>query len=138
MSESEARRILIVDDDPAEIALMRAYLAGSRADDIKVVDAPDVDSALHHINSQIFDVVLLDYYLAGQNAIEVLVYIKKHAPGLPTIVVTGSEDAEIAERVLREGATEFLNKNDINPRVLRRSIRHAMIRERAKSANRKS
>jgi two-component system, cell cycle response regulator len=50
---------------------------------------------------------------------------------VPVILLTGLEDPEIEERALTSGAQDYLGKDELTPRSLRRVVRYAMERHRA-------
>ncbi|MEN6528347.1 MAG: response regulator [Anaerolineaceae bacterium] len=58
-----------------------------------------------------WDVILLDYRLAGVNALEVLRELNQLEDHPPVIIVTGQGDEEVAISSLRLGAADYLIKN---------------------------
>ena len=99
-------RILIVDDEPNVASVLRDLLvelghtveaAGTASDGLRLVEefAPDV--------------VLLDLGLPGVRGDVVLARLRETRPALPVIVITGN-DAELAQRMLADGAFNYLAK----------------------------
>lgn len=59
-----------------------------------------------------YDVLLLDYQLPGMNALEMLKTLyQEHRLNVPTVLVTGRGDEEVAVQALRLGAANYLVKN---------------------------
>jgi ActR/RegA family two-component response regulator len=76
------------------------------------------------------DVVLLDLNLPDSRGLDTLESLRSEAPSLPIIVLTGVADRDVGIRALKEGAEEFLVKDEINARLLVRTVFHALERAR--------
>lgn len=61
-------------------------------------------------NIDAFDAVLLDIQMPKMDGFETLKAIKKHRPDLPVLMLTASDDTEIAVRAIKEGASDFIVK----------------------------
>jgi signal transduction histidine kinase len=58
-------------------------------------------------------------------------------PHVPTIVLTGTDDQELAARAVREGAQDYLIKGQSEGQLLARSIRYAIERKQAEETLRR-
>jgi FixJ family two-component response regulator len=126
-------RLLIVEDSPADVELIRAKLGGvatSRAFTIESVDR--LSAALRRLKSA--DVVLLDLGLPDTHGLDGVMRVVSEAPELPVVVLTGREDADLGLRAVREGAQDFLLKDKADGALLDRSLRYAIERKRAEQA----
>ena len=56
------------------------------------------------------DLLVVDYNMPGKNGIELMKAIHARSPVTPVIMLTGSEDIELAVRAMRGGAIDFLTK----------------------------
>ena len=103
-------RILVVDDS----ALYRKLLteAASSLPEAEAVAVSNGEFALKRLESEKFDLVLLDLFMEGMNGPQVLEKIKASYPGLPVVMVSGAtgRDAEITMGCLAKGAIEFIAK----------------------------
>jgi PAS domain S-box-containing protein len=63
---------------------------------------------------------------------ETFALLRTEAPELPLIVLTGNQDDELAAKILREGAQDYLLKDEANGPLLARAIRHAIERHRVR------
>ena len=103
-------RILVVDDS----ALYRKILtdAASSALGTEAVAVSNGESALKKLESEKFDLVLLDVFMDGMNGPQVLEKIKVLYPKLAVIMVSGAtgRDAEITINCLSNGAIDFIPK----------------------------
>ena len=63
--------------------------------------------------------------------------VRAKQPGLPIVVLSGQADGEIALEALREGAQDYISKNEFNSSSLERSIRFAIERHERQSLEKK-
>ncbi len=101
--------ILAVDDEPANLALLRKLLRHQGYD---VVEAVDGRSALAAIAEHTPDLVCLDVMLPDLDGIEVCQRLRKQTEhsGLPILLVTALSRPEDKARGLEAGANDFLSK----------------------------
>ena len=112
-------RVLVVDDQPANVRLLEAILA-PRGYDVRT--ASSGEEALAALDADDMDLVLLDIVMPGKDGYEVCREIRER-PGtayLPVVMVTASGD-EQKIKALEAGADDFLtkpvNKNELLARV---------------------
>lgn len=126
-------RLLVVEDNPDDVALIRLQLGAAAAERPFVIDAVDrLADAMRRLKST--DVVLLDLGLPDARGIDGLTRLAHEAPELPVVVLTGSDDRELGVRAVREGAQDFLVKGRVDGDLLDRSLRYAIERKRAEHA----
>jgi two-component system chemotaxis response regulator CheB len=103
-------RILVVDDS----ALYRKLLsdAASSVPGAETVAVSGGELALKRIESEKFDLVLLDVFMDQMSGSQTLDKIKQSHPGLPVVMVSGAtgRDAEITIGCLAHGAMDFIPK----------------------------
>lgn len=118
-------KVLMVDDDPSIIRLLRSILEKGN---YRAVEAADGKQGLEMIKSEKPDLVLLDLMMPEISGAEVLEIVKKEHPGLPVIIVTahGSEDKAVA--LMKGGAIDYIKKPFDREEVL------ARVREGVKKA----
>jgi signal transduction histidine kinase len=102
-------KILVVDDEPRNRALLRAFLEDRST---VVIEASSGERALELVAHEHPDLVLLDVMMPGLDGFETTRRIKEAAGEtfLPVILVTGLADHESRLRGLRMGADDFLTK----------------------------
>lgn len=109
MSDAK-RRILIVDDDPHIRRLLILYL---RDPGLEVQEAATGEEALALLNSQTFDVVLLDLILPSYSGFRLCQKIKNPETEGSTphvIIITGDDSPETRATAEEYGADDFLAK----------------------------
>jgi len=116
-------RVLIADDHP----IVRRGLKQIVADqpDMTVTEAGDGPEALRLADKGGFDVVLLDINMPGISGLDVLSQIRSRQPNLPVLVLSAHSEAEFAVRILKAGASGYLNK-ELAPEELVKAIRRVI------------
>lgn len=99
--------VLIVDDEITIIESLEGILSD---DGFEVMHAFNGYEALKKIESESPDIVLLDIWMPGMDGIETLKEIKKIAPSLPVVMITGHGTIESAVDATKSGAYDFLEK----------------------------
>jgi two-component system, NtrC family, response regulator HydG len=102
-------RILVVDDDLVTGRFLTRLLALVGGFDVTHVHEPA--SALERIAAETWDLVLTDVEMPGMTGIELLQAVRRVAPGLPVVVITGHASLDYAVGALRDHADEFLQKS---------------------------
>jgi putative two-component system response regulator len=113
MSTPEGRkpRLLIIDDERANVVLLERVLAGFNL--APIAWTCDPTQAVELFLSVNPDLVLLDWQMPGMNGYEVLVALKAAvAPQQlpPVLVITGDASAATRNRALSGGAKDFIAK----------------------------
>ncbi len=101
--------ILAVDDEPANLALLRKLLTNQGYDVVEAVDGP---SALGAVAVHGPDLVCLDVMMPGLDGIEVCQRLRRQPDqvGLPILLLTALDRPEDKVRGLEAGANDFLTK----------------------------
>lgn len=127
---AEPLRILLVEDNPGDVRLLREMFSTERPGSFEIVNLPRLGLALNHLAKGGVDIVLLDLGLPDENGLETVRRVRKLAPDVPLVVLTGrDDDATIAEAML-EGAQDYLVKGQIENRALPRALKYAIERFR--------
>lgn len=121
-------RILLIDDDQVDRTAVRRALAKSGlAHDL--TEASDGTTGLRLAQGQAFDCVLLDYRLPDVDTFELLAALLSPAGGTQAVLMlTGEDDPDVAFRLMRAGALDYLAKAEATPSSLARAIRYAKAR----------
>ncbi|MBF0495687.1 MAG: PAS domain S-box protein [Deltaproteobacteria bacterium] len=129
-------RVLMVEDNPADALVIQDMLAKVAlvAYDIKTVGR--LSDALEMLSSAIFDAILLDISLPDSTGLETLAKIHQLSGQTAIVVLTGTDDEEMACEAVRQGAQDYLIKGEIDANLLSRSIRYAMERRQTEEERR--
>ena len=118
---SDEFRILILEDDPADVELIEHELRGSG---IKFISKPvqAKEEYLKAFSEFAPDIILSDYDLPQFNGAEALKITREICPEIPFILVTGAVGEDRAIEILTAGATDYVMKNRLtrlSPAVVR-------------------
>jgi DNA-binding NtrC family response regulator len=114
--------ILVVDD---ELIVRDSLTKWFREDGFRVGAAPDGATALKTLQSDHWNLVLVDIRMPGMDGMELLHRIKKMDRQIVVIVVTAFATVETAVRALKEGAYDYITK-PIDPDYLNHIVVNAL------------
>lgn len=104
------RRILLVDDNPADRRLVIREL-NREFSDLEIHEAPDPHSFDQAIADTTWDLVVTDYELNWSTGIEILQQVKSLDPMMPVVMCTDSGSQEIAVRAMKAGLDDYVLKS---------------------------
>ena len=110
-------KILIVDDEPSVIQLMRKTLSGMG----ELRYATGGGDALALVAADPPDLILLDANMPGMDGFATCVALQRDYQQIPVVFVTASSDFANEIRALEAGASDFITK-PINPPVVRARV----------------
>lgn len=114
-------RLLIADDHAIVREGIRQILA--LASDLELVgEAVNGAEVLHQVRDGEFDLLLLDMNMPGISGIDLIGRVKLCRAALPILVFTMHDDAQVAMRALKAGASGLITK-DSDPERLLAAIR---------------
>ncbi|MEW6690369.1 MAG: response regulator transcription factor [Pseudomonadota bacterium] len=114
-------RILVLDDHPFVHEIMRAVLARA-FDGPEVLCAADLPEAIERARAaKLLDLAVLDLGLPGCSGIEALTRFRKAFPGVPAVVFSANEDADVIRAARDAGARGYLLKT-AKPAVLQAAL----------------
>jgi len=104
-------KILIVDDEKEVREVIRIHL------DVKgynILEAENGEEAINVLRSEDnminVGVILCDIRMPKVNGIECIEFLRREAPGIPVVVVTGYPDTEMATNLMKMGVKDYLVK----------------------------
>ena len=100
-------RILLVED---EQAIGDFVARGLREEGYSVEWAADGDSGWHHLKTAVWDVVLLDWWLPGQDGLTLLKKFRQAGHDTPVLMLTARDAVSDRVRGLDCGANDYLCK----------------------------
>jgi signal transduction histidine kinase len=121
-------RILLIDDDQVDRAAVRRALGKSGLVH-ELTEAADGTSGLRLAQGEAFDCVLLDYRLPDVDTFVLLgTLLSPEGGSQAVLMLTGEDDPDIAFRLMRAGALDYLAKAEATASSLARAIRYAKAR----------
>ncbi len=102
-----AGRVLVVDDDPEAVELLREFLGGKG---YEVITAGDGAEALRKVKEERPHLILLDIQMPKMDGLEVLRQVKAIDPGVSVIMVTGVNEEAIGRKAMELGSFDYIVK----------------------------
>jgi two-component system sensor histidine kinase/response regulator len=133
-ANSAAPRILVTDDQPANIQIVGNMLGKLG---YEIVPAPDGPTALKRMALREPDLILLDVLMPGMDGLEVCRRIRENPEwkDIPIIFLSAADDKELIVRALEAGGVDYVTKPFNHAEMLSRVRTHLtlkMTRDRLK------
>jgi two-component system, cell cycle sensor histidine kinase and response regulator CckA len=135
--QTAVMNVLLVEDNPLDARLIAAHLR-TPSSAFRWRHVTRLADALEFLKTDHPDVVLLDLNLDDSCGYETFHCVRRAAPKAALLVLSGSDDVELAIRTVREGAQDYLVKGSFDGGLLLRAIRYAVERKRSEEALRQS
>ncbi len=131
--EAQPLRALLVEDQPADIELVERTLR-DHGFEVTSRAVQDEEEFLQEIRNGPYDVVLADYNLPQWNGMEAVSVLGREGLDIPVILVTGALGEIKAVECLKEGATDYVLKDNLTrlPESVRQALREKKLREENK------
>ena len=128
MAEIEQRLLMLIDDEPAQCRLITALAAREGWRTIVARDAETAIATLGTRQGMQLSAVILDQWVPGDDACNLIAELHSRRPGLPILMLTTSASPLLAVEAMRAGATDYLVK-PIAPDRLMHALQIATQRE---------
>ncbi len=101
---------IIVDDHQLFVAGIKHVLK-PLAENVEIFESTNAEQCIEELsNDDDMDFMLLDLQLPGLDGLALLEIIKNRWPEIPVLIVTGTQNTQIAQRVIDKGASGYLCK----------------------------
>jgi CheY-like chemotaxis protein len=120
-------RTLLLDDSAFDRTRIRR-LGGKLDLGLDFQEAPSVQVMERCLDTQVFDLIMIDYLMPEADGLAALQMIRRHEAnrGAATIMISGNADRQVAVSAMRNGCNDFLAKDELSPELLRRSVLGAL------------
>jgi signal transduction histidine kinase len=122
-------KILLIEDNLAEARLLQEFIKLTKSQNFSLVHVQKLQDGIKQLNSEKYDVILLDLTLSDSQGLSSIPQLLQQNPSNPIIVLTNTNDEELAIEAVRQGAQDYLVKRHVNPDTLVRSVRYAIERK---------
>ena len=122
--------ILLVDDDEEDFILFRYHIdqIPKQYYDFSIAWVREYLEAVDKICSGHYDVFFVDYNLGVKTGLDLIKELINNKCQQPIVLLTGIGSREIDMQAMQAGASDYLNKSELNPEKMERCIRYAMSR----------
>src|SRR5690606_36946155 len=110
MADAEQRLLMLIDDEPAQSRLITALAAREGWRTLVVRDSETAIATLGTRQGMQLSAIILDQWVPGDQACELIRELKDRRPALPILMLTTSTSPLLAVEAMRAGATDYLVK----------------------------
>ena len=124
LNEVEPARILVVDDQPANIQIVGSVLGSLGCE---IIPAADGTTALKRVALRLPDLILLDLLMPGMGGCEVCEQLKANPDwkDIPVIFLSAADDKDLIVRALDSGGVDYITKPFSRAELVSRSANAA-------------
>jgi len=119
-------KILIIEDDRLQFRVTELLLANARSASFEIDWAQTFEDGLRLLLTGNYAACLLDFQLGARDGLELLRSARAEDCHTPVIFLTADSSERIDVAAMEAGASDYLVKGEITPRVLERSIRYSL------------
>ena len=135
VSEALSGRILIIDDDPHFLRVLKRILSGEK---FEVTATSNPCEAIGLLRSGSFNLIICDLRMPDCDGLNVLQAVRSAGNEIPVIILTAYGEVDTYLEAMNAGATEYLNKpikSDELVQVVRNCLRKGNHRRNSKQAH---
>ncbi len=126
-------KVLLIEDDSAYAAQIRDMLSRVPGQTFDLQCSEALLPGLDRLAKAKFDVALIDTGLPDSHGLDALEALRMHAPTVPIVILSALDSEALALRAVQIGAQDFLVKGKLDPDLLYRSLRYAIVRQKSQS-----
>lgn len=132
MANDELSSVLVVDDEEPIRKVLRRLLDRNGYD---CMTAADADEARKLLRDKPFAIVLTDMNMPGVSGLDLIMQITAEYPDIATVMITGLDDAKLADAALEMGAYGYIIK-PFEPNEVLINVANALRRRSLEIENR--
>lgn len=114
----------IIDDDPADILLLKTFIDKATAGLWRFDEYEEFEKAAVALETCDFSIAFIDLNINGKSGLELIRRVVARKAPFPVVVVSALSDDELQEAAIAAGAYDFLPKDDIDEKTIKRMMRH--------------
>ncbi len=104
-------KIMVVDDENDVRDVIRLQLEQRGLNVLEAVDGQNAIDILKSGDNMVnVGLILCDIRMPKVNGVECIDFLRREAPGIPIVVITGYPDTELATRLMKTGVKDYLVK----------------------------
>jgi len=132
MPEKHSIRVLLVEDNADFAQLLQTQMKKSGEPVFEVVWVKSGREARAELQRETrFDLIVMDYFLPGQNGLDVAKEIRASGGTMPVVFLTVNRDFDLAVEVMKAGVDDYLVKDEIATPALLQALA-AVVERRAR------
>ncbi len=124
-------KALLIEDNEADARLLKEILRDAEAATLELDWVKSLDEGVQKALNGDYDVILLDLSLPDSSRDESVSTMHLFDSKTPIVVLSGFGDEQTSIQAVRDGAQDYLVKNDVTAEKLMRTVKLAVERRRA-------
>ncbi|MEO7922904.1 MAG: PAS domain-containing protein [Chitinophagaceae bacterium] len=128
--ENKILKMLVVEDNPGDYALLHEYLQMSPLAQGELLHADSMAAAASLISKHEFDIALLDLSLPDSTGIDSVITLNRLLPQTPIVVFSGLTDVSVAMETISLGAQDYLVKGEFDEKLLGKILHYSIERKK--------
>ncbi|WP_291099401.1 MULTISPECIES: hybrid sensor histidine kinase/response regulator [unclassified Flavobacterium] len=130
MKNTEEQTILLIEDNPGDSRLIKEMLNEITSINYRLIIAETLKEGCEEIKKNDFILILLDLNLPDSSGIKTFDTVMNFAEKIPVVLISGMQDVELSLSLIKEGAQDYITKQDINSTLLGKTILFAKERKK--------
>jgi DNA-binding NtrC family response regulator len=122
--------VLILEDNSDDFFLLKEVLESSDEIDAKIFHEERLENAITVAENIVIDIAIIDLSLPDSFGLDTYISFHEKYPAIPTVIMTGAKDHEMAFEAVSKGAQDYLFKGEPSSTAIIRTIRYAIERQR--------
>jgi len=133
MPETRRLKVLLIESEAAEAARVRDLLFEEGVPEFDLDWVESLLPGLDRLAKGDVDIVLIDSSLPDSHGLDAVGALRMHAPAMPIVILSGVDSEAFALRAVQIGAQDYLVKRKLEPNLLSRSLRYAIVRQKSQA-----
>jgi DNA-binding NarL/FixJ family response regulator len=123
-------KVLLIEDNPGEAIVIESVLLKAAAkipqlSNVEISRVSLLSGGIERLLKGDVDIVFLDLSLPDSEGLDTLKRTLEQDPGVPVVVLTGTEDRTFASQAMKLGAQDYLVKGQVDEAGMIRAVRYA-------------
>ena len=131
MKNREEQTILLIEDNPGDIRLVKEMLNEIKSYKYNLISAESLKEGCEQIRKNNLVLILLDLNLPDSRGKATFDTVIKFSENIPIVLISGLQDEQLSLSLIKEGAQDYILKQDLNSNLLAKTIQYAVIRKNA-------
>ena len=130
MKNTEEQTILLIEDNTGDSRLIKEMLNEITSNNYLLVEAETLNEGCEQIKKNNFVLILLDLNLPDSTGKETFDKVLNCAGDIPVVLVSGLKDEQLSLSLIKEGAQDYILKQELNANILYKTIQFAIERKK--------
>ena len=131
MKNTDEQTILLIEDNPGDIRLVKDMLNEITSFNYQLISAETLKEGCEQIRKNHFVLILLDLNLPDSRGKATFDKVVNCTGDIPVVLVSGLQDEQLSLSLIKEGAQDYILKQELNSIILRKTIQYAVLRKEA-------